>query len=68
MASSLPSGPSDALRRGAFGLVLAMPLVAAPVLAQTPEPEAPPPVKELIVEDEAQVEEPRVLITEVIIE
>ncbi|MFL0743204.1 MAG: POTRA domain-containing protein, partial [Prochlorococcus sp.] len=68
MASSLPSGPSDALRRGAFGLVLAMPLVAAPVRAQTPEPEAQPPVKELIVEDEAQVEEPRVLITEVIIE
>ncbi|MDP6321266.1 MAG: POTRA domain-containing protein, partial [Prochlorococcaceae cyanobacterium ETNP14_MAG_5] len=68
MASSLPSGPSDALRRGAFGLVLAMPLVAAPVRAQTPEPEAQPPVKELIVEDGAQVEEPRVLITEVIIE
>ncbi len=69
MASFFPSGPSEALRRGAFGLVLAMPLLAAPVSAQTSEQKTQPPVEEALVKDDVPSEqEPRVLITEVIIE
>lgn len=57
MASFLSSGPSDALRRGAFGLVLALPLLAAPARAQTPEQDTQPPATEILVNDDVQVEE-----------
>ncbi|MEC9029893.1 MAG: hypothetical protein VYB74_06375 [Cyanobacteriota bacterium] len=57
MASFLSSGPSDALRRGAFGLVLALPLLAAPARAQTPEQDTQPPAAEILVNDDVQVEE-----------
>ena len=56
MASFLSSGPSDALRRGAFGLVLALPLLAAPARAQTPEQDTQPPATEILVNDDVQVE------------
>ena len=69
---------SVAVRRAVLGLMLGIPLIGAPVLAQETPPsdadtvEAEEVVEETVVEEavaeEAVVEQPRVLISEVLIE
>ncbi|MCP4972431.1 MAG: hypothetical protein GY914_01955, partial [Prochlorococcus sp.] len=57
MASFLSSGTSDVLRRGAFGLALALPLLTTPVRAQTVQQDGVPSAEEVTIDDTFEVAE-----------